>query len=195
MRFFRSRTAATLAVAAAVATGGVAGAQRAPAKPADPAAPVVVTPAAYAALPWRHIGPEGNRFSTAAGIAGDPSTYYVGAASGGIYKTTDSGRSWRLVLKGDEDTGANDIVMSKGDPNVLFASLYQRRRTSCCMNGGGPGSGVYKSTDGGASWASACGSATRTALTMNGAVTMKITKRTRTTSTRGITLISAINRR
>jgi len=70
----------------------------------------------------------------------------------GIYKTTDGGRSWRLVLKGDEDTGANDVVMSKGDPNVLFASLYQRRRTSCCMNGGGPGSGLFKSVDGGENW-------------------------------------------
>ena len=45
----------------------------------------------YRQLPWRYIGPEGNRFSAAAGIAGNPHTYYVGAASGGIYKTTDGG--------------------------------------------------------------------------------------------------------
>ncbi len=70
----------------------------------------------------------------------------------GVYKTTDGGKTWRLVLKGDEDTGANDLVMDATNSQILYASLYQRRRTPCCMNGGGPGSGLYKSTDGGESW-------------------------------------------
>jgi photosystem II stability/assembly factor-like uncharacterized protein len=70
----------------------------------------------------------------------------------GIYKTTDGGRTWRQVLKGDDDTGANDLVMAWSDPKILFASTYQRRRTACCMNGGGPGSGIWKSTDGGDTW-------------------------------------------
>ena len=70
----------------------------------------------------------------------------------GIYKTTDGGRNWRLVLKGDDDTGANDLAISPSDPRVLYASMYQRRRTNCCMNGGGPGSGIFKSTDGGETW-------------------------------------------
>ena len=70
----------------------------------------------------------------------------------GVYKTTDGGRSWKRVLKGDEDTGANDLVRSQTDPGVLFASMYQRRRTACCMNGGGPGSGIWKSIDGGETW-------------------------------------------
>ena len=70
----------------------------------------------------------------------------------GIFKSTDGGRTWRNVLKGDDDTGANDIVMSPADPKVLFASMYQRRRTNCCMNGGGPGSALYKSVDGGETW-------------------------------------------
>ena len=70
----------------------------------------------------------------------------------GIYKTTDGGRSWKQVLKVDDDTGANDLAMSATDPRVLFASTYQRRRTSCCMNGGGLGSGIWKSTDGGETW-------------------------------------------
>lgn len=75
----------------------------------------------------------------------------------GVYKTTDGGRSWRRVLAGDEDTGANDIVMSQRDPKVLFASMYQRRRSECCMNGGGPGSGLFRSTDGGETWARVAG--------------------------------------
>jgi photosystem II stability/assembly factor-like uncharacterized protein len=70
----------------------------------------------------------------------------------GVYKTTDGGRTWRLVLRGDDDTGANDIAMSAKDPRVLYASMYQRRRTNCCMNGGGPGSAMFKSVDGGETW-------------------------------------------
>ena len=70
----------------------------------------------------------------------------------GVYKTTDGGANWKLVLKGDADTGANDLVMAATDPNIMFASMYQRRRVQCCMNGGGPGSGVFKSTDGGENW-------------------------------------------
>jgi len=75
----------------------------------------------------------------------------------GVYKTTDGGKSWKLVLKGDDDTGANDLVMSSTDPNILFASMYQRRRTACCMNGGGPGSALWKSTDGGDTWTKVTG--------------------------------------
>ena len=73
-------------------------------------------------------------------------------AVNGIYKTTDGGRAWKQVLKVDDDTGANDLVMDPGDGKVLYASTYQRRRTACCMNGGGPGSGIWKSTDGGDTW-------------------------------------------
>src|SRR5204862_6580704 len=67
----------------------------------------------------------------------------------GIYKTTDGGRTWKQTLKVDEHTGANDLVMDATNNRILYASTYQRRRTACCMNGGGPGSGVWKSTDAG----------------------------------------------
>ncbi len=70
----------------------------------------------------------------------------------GVYKTTDGGRTWRRVLAGDEDTGASDLVMAASDPRTLYASMYQRRRTTCCFNGGGNGSGIFKSTDGGETW-------------------------------------------
>jgi len=70
----------------------------------------------------------------------------------GIFKTTNGGQTWTQVLSVDGDTGANDLVMSETNPDVMFASTYQRRRTVCCMNGGGPGSGVWKSTDGGDNW-------------------------------------------
>ena len=64
----------------------------------------------------------------------------------GIFKTTDGGKTWKQTLKVDEDTGANDLVMDATNNQILYASMYQRRRTPCCMNGGGPGSGLWKST-------------------------------------------------
>ena len=70
----------------------------------------------------------------------------------GVYKTTDGGRTWKRVLFVDDDTGANDLVISATDPKTLYASTYQRRRTACCVNGGGPGSGIWKSIDGGDTW-------------------------------------------
>jgi len=70
----------------------------------------------------------------------------------GVFKTTDGGKTWKPVLKVDEDTGANDLVMDPSNGRVLYASTYQRRRSACCMNGGGPGSGIWKSTDAGETW-------------------------------------------
>ncbi len=70
----------------------------------------------------------------------------------GVYRTSDGGNSWQAVLQVDDDTGANDLIMDPSDSEVLYASMYQRRRTACCMNGGGPGSGIWKSTDGGDTW-------------------------------------------
>ena len=70
----------------------------------------------------------------------------------GVFKTTDGGKTRRNVLKTDENTGANDLVVATTDPNIMYASTYQRRRSTCCMNGGGPGSGIWKSTDAGEHW-------------------------------------------
>jgi len=90
----------------------------------------------------------------------DPDTVWL-AANGhlfganperGVYKSSDGGATWRKVLYVDEDTGATDLVMRPGDPDVLFAATYQRRRTACCFVGGGPGSGIWRSDDGGESW-------------------------------------------
>ena len=70
----------------------------------------------------------------------------------GVYKTVDGGKNWKQVLKIDEDTGANDLVMDPLNDQILYASSYQRRRSACCMNGGGPGSGIWKTSDGGETW-------------------------------------------
>ncbi len=70
----------------------------------------------------------------------------------GVFKTTDGGESWSHVLSVDENTGATDLVIDPSNPNTLFAATYQRRRTACCFVGGGPGSGIWRSDDGGESW-------------------------------------------
>ena len=70
----------------------------------------------------------------------------------GVYKTTDGGDTWQLVLYLDSNTGAIDLAMDPSDPNTLFAAMYSRRRTAWGFNGGGPGSGLYRTVDGGANW-------------------------------------------
>ena len=70
----------------------------------------------------------------------------------GIYKTTDGGKSWQLVLKVNNDTGASDIAIDPESPTILYAAMYQRRRTVFGFNGSGEGSGLYKSIDGGETW-------------------------------------------
>ena len=66
----------------------------------------------------------------------------------GLYKTTDGGKTWTNTKFIDENTGFTDVVMDPSNPNVLFAASYQRRRTPWGFNGGGPGSGLWKTTDG-----------------------------------------------
>ena len=70
----------------------------------------------------------------------------------GVYKTTDGGVTWKQTLTVNENTGANDVAIDPGNPKVLYAAAYQRERKSWGFNGGGPGSGIYRSTDAGATW-------------------------------------------
>ena len=73
----------------------------------------------------------------------------------GVYKTTDGGQNWQRVLHVDDDTGATELVMDPSNNKTLYAATYQRRRAQWGMNGGGPGSTIWKSTDGGQTWAKA----------------------------------------
>jgi photosystem II stability/assembly factor-like uncharacterized protein len=70
----------------------------------------------------------------------------------GIFKTSDGGRTWNHVLRIDDDTGATDLIIDPSNPDKLLAATYQRRRSGCCFVGGGPGSGIWMSTDGGENW-------------------------------------------
>ena len=70
----------------------------------------------------------------------------------GVFKSTDGGKSWKKVLFRNDSTGAVDLAMDPGDPNTLYAGLWQAGRTPWQLISGGVGSGIFKSTDGGASW-------------------------------------------
>ena len=70
----------------------------------------------------------------------------------GVYRTRDGGKTWDRVLYIDENTGAIDLAMDPADPNTLFAAMYQRRRTAYGFSASGPGSGLYRTTDGGETW-------------------------------------------
>lgn len=70
----------------------------------------------------------------------------------GLYKTTDGGETWENKLSGNEWTGVTDILIDPRDPDVLYAATWQRHRNVAAYMGGGPGSGIHKSTDGGESW-------------------------------------------
>jgi photosystem II stability/assembly factor-like uncharacterized protein len=106
------------------------------------------TPDQYETLRWRHIGPEGNRFSAAAGIAGNPFVYYVGAASGGIYKTTDGGVHWDAIFDDQPVLSIGALDVADSDPNVVWAGTGEGKIRSHISLG----AGVYKSTDAGATW-------------------------------------------
>jgi photosystem II stability/assembly factor-like uncharacterized protein len=77
---------------------------------------------------------------------------WTGGGDRGVYKTMDGGKTWKAVLTVSENTGASDLWMDPRDPNVLYATSYQRRRHVWGMVHGGPESAIYKTTDAGASW-------------------------------------------
>ncbi len=70
----------------------------------------------------------------------------------GIFKTADGGKTWKKVLYKDAKTGGIDVAIDRKNPNVMFGALWEAYRVEYQMSSGGPGSGFYKSTDGGETW-------------------------------------------
>ncbi len=110
---------------------------------------------------WKHMGlAETHHIARIVIHPTNPDVVYV-AATGrlwgpskdrGIYKTTDGGKTWTNVLFVNEDTGMTDVAMDPESPGTLIAAAYQRRRTVFGFAGSGPSGGLYKTTDGGATW-------------------------------------------
>jgi photosystem II stability/assembly factor-like uncharacterized protein len=110
---------------------------------------------------WTHLGLEQTRHIGKVVVhPTNPDVAYVAAlgnlwkasADRGVFKTDDAGQSWRKVLFVDTLTGVVDLVMDPTDPNTLYAAAYQRLRRTWGFNGGGPATGIYKTSDGGQTW-------------------------------------------
>ncbi|HEX9940753.1 MAG TPA: hypothetical protein VGG03_01955 [Thermoanaerobaculia bacterium] len=112
---------------------------------------------------WTHIGlADSQQIGRVLVHPQDPDLVYVAAlghpygpnAERGVFRSKDGGRTWRKVLGKDDDTGAIDLAFEPGNPAVIYAALWQTRRTpwSIYPPSNGPGSGLYKSTDGGDTW-------------------------------------------
>ncbi|HEX3530863.1 MAG TPA: exo-alpha-sialidase [Thermoanaerobaculia bacterium] len=103
----------------------------------------------WKAYAWREIGPyRGGRSAAVAGIPGDRSTYYFGATGGGVWKTTDGGRTWKNVSDGFFGGSIGSVAVSEWDHNVVYVGggeVTLRGNLS-------PGSGMWKSTDAGQTW-------------------------------------------
>src|ERR1043165_3946868 len=90
----------------------------------------------------------------------DPNTVWIAVGGNlygpsddrGVWKSTDGGTTWKKTLFVDNNTSATEIAIDPSNPNHLFAAMYQRQRTAWGFNGGGPGSGLYESMDGGKTW-------------------------------------------
>lgn len=107
-----------------------------------------IDPEIYSVLRYRHIGPSGNRTAAVVGVPGDPLVYYIGASSGGIWKSTDGGTNWFPVFDDQPAQSIGALAIAFSDPNVVWAGTgeaFVRSNISI-------GNGVYKSVDAGKTW-------------------------------------------
>src|SRR5215469_5960820 len=107
-----------------------------------------LAPESYKQMKYRYIGPVGNRATAVVGIAGNPWIYYVGAASGGIFKSTDGGIHWDPIFDAQDVSSIGSLALDPSDPNIVWAGTgesFVRSHISV-------GNGIYKSTDAGKTW-------------------------------------------
>jgi photosystem II stability/assembly factor-like uncharacterized protein len=136
-----------LALLVILLVAGAAGTQD---KPGGGSKEKPITEALFAGLEWRNIGPADmvGRISDIEGVPGNPAVVYVGTASGGLWKTTDAGVTWRPIFDGQTVASIGDIALEPGNPDVIYIGTGEGNpRNSVSF-----GNGIYKSTDGGATW-------------------------------------------
>ncbi|MEE8525731.1 MAG: sialidase [Thermoanaerobaculia bacterium] len=114
----------------------------------QPTTPTEIPDGFFDELEYRFIGPLGNRVIAVTGVPGDANVYYVGAASGGVFKTTDGGAHWQPIFDDQPASSIGALAVAPSDPNVVWAGTgetFIRANISI-------GNGIYKSTDAGKSW-------------------------------------------
>ena len=99
-------------------------------------------------MKFRHVGPVGNRLTCVAGVADQPMVYYVGAASGGVWKTKDGGLNWFPIFDGQEVHSIGAVAVAPSNPMVVYVGTGE----SSIRSNVSIGDGVYKSQDGGETW-------------------------------------------
>ena len=150
-RFLRSAFPLALIL---LASTSPAGAARAPKKESAPAAAPAsarpaVDPALFKGMKWREVGPyRGGRVAAVTGLPADRDTYYFGGTGGGVWKTTDGGRTWRNVSDGFFGGSIGAVAVSEWDPNVVYAGGGEETIRGNVSHG----EGIWKSTDAGKSW-------------------------------------------
>jgi photosystem II stability/assembly factor-like uncharacterized protein len=136
------RTAA-LPILLALLGVGIASAQTAAAQTPAP------TSSLFSAMRWREIGPmRAGRTRALAGVASEPSTFYIGAVGGGVFKTTDAGETWHSLWDAQPTGSIGAIAVAPSDPNVIYVGSGEGLARPDLSTG----DGVYKSTDAGKSW-------------------------------------------
>ncbi len=131
------------------ARGPAAPKPAAPLKPVAPPKTSLEDPPELKALQYRSIGPGwGGRASRAVGVPGVPGVYYAATASGGVWKTTDGGASWRPVFDDQPISSIGSIAVAPSDPNVVYVGSGEAN----IRGNVGAGNGIYKSLDAGKSW-------------------------------------------
>ena len=106
-------------------------------------------PAAFDGLKFRSVGPfDGGRASRALGVPGDPATYYMATASGGVWKSTDGGIRWTPIFDSQPVASIGSIALAPSDPNVLYVGSGEANIRGNVQ----PGNGIYKSLDAGKTW-------------------------------------------
>ena len=110
---------------------------------------------------WKNVGLKTSEHISEIIVHPDNSDVVYVAAQGplwskggerGLYKSTDGGETWKRTLGNDEWTGVTDIAIDPRDPDLMYAATWDRHRTVAAYMGGGPGSGIHRSTDGGETW-------------------------------------------
>ncbi|MHA7131962.1 VPS10 domain-containing protein [Algoriphagus namhaensis] len=110
---------------------------------------------------WQRAGLDNSRFVSRLRIHPENPEVVYAAVLGdlfkpdpmrGVYKTTDGGKTWKQLLFTNDTAGAVDLILDPKDPETLYASTWQIQRTPYSLESGGPGSGLFKSTDGGETW-------------------------------------------
>ena len=99
-------------------------------------------------MKFRHVGPVGNRLTSVAGVIDDPMVYYVGAASGGVWKTKDGGLNWFPIFDDQEVHSIGALAVSPSNPMILYVGTGE----SSIRSNVSIGDGIYKSEDGGETW-------------------------------------------